>query len=217
MTMVQMVLLAKSWKNGEYCVGGIDLKTNRWIRLVTDNEATHGAVSAKDLTTADGQEAGVLDVIEAPLVHACPTVIQPENYLLDQTRQIRIIRRMTLDQVLAFHKPEGRSMVYYNALRSVPESTMNAMRSHYSLIMIRVSDLTLHYEVNSQGKVKLKSSFDYNSATRGMIHYEHISVTDPEYFGDDAPTEIGDAILVISLGEVFNGNHYKYVASIFPL
>lgn len=217
MTMIQMVLLAKSCKNGEYCVAGIDLRTNRWIRLVTDNEETHGAVSAKALTNAEGKEACVLDVIEAPLVHACPTVIQPENYLLDKTRKIRIIRRMKLDQVIAFHKPEGRSMVYYNALRSVPESAMSAIRSHYSLIMIRVSDLTLQYEVNSQGRVKLKSSFDYNSPTRGMIHYEHISVTDPDYFGDDTPSDIGDAILVISLGEVFNGSHYKYVASIFPL
>lgn len=40
----KVILLTKSLKNGGYCVAGIDYYTGQWIRLVSGNQETKGAL-----------------------------------------------------------------------------------------------------------------------------------------------------------------------------
>ncbi len=48
-----MAVLTKSAKNGGYCVAGINMRSGRWERIVTDDEESHGAVFASDLKSKD--------------------------------------------------------------------------------------------------------------------------------------------------------------------
>ena len=43
----EVAILTKSSKYKGYCVAGIDVNTGEWVRFVSDNEQTHGALSAK--------------------------------------------------------------------------------------------------------------------------------------------------------------------------
>lgn len=47
MGKIKMVVLTKSSKYGKNCVAGINLVNGNWVRLVTNDESSHGAVSMK--------------------------------------------------------------------------------------------------------------------------------------------------------------------------
>ena len=91
MEKIRMVVLTKSSKYGKNCVAGINLASGGWVRLVTNDESSHGAVSDEDLICEDGKSVQVLDVIDAPILEACNTEIQPENVLLDLDTYIDIV------------------------------------------------------------------------------------------------------------------------------
>ena len=50
---VEMVVLTKSAKNGGHCVAGIDVDTGNWVRLVSNDLNTHGALSDQDMQYQD--------------------------------------------------------------------------------------------------------------------------------------------------------------------
>ena len=78
-----MVVLTKSSKYGSNCVAGIDVNSGNWVRLVTEDEISHGAVTDEDLICENGEMVKVLDVIDVPIIRRCHDCIQPENVLLD--------------------------------------------------------------------------------------------------------------------------------------
>ena len=41
-----IIILTESDKNHAFCVAGIDIHTGRWVRLVTEDEDTDGALTA---------------------------------------------------------------------------------------------------------------------------------------------------------------------------
>ena len=108
MYTIRMVVLTKSSKFGKYCVAGIDLKNRNWIRLVTNDEASCGAVAKENLVCNDGSIVQVLDVIDVPVLGACQDAIQPENVLIDLTENIEIVQNMSLDDVLRIHPLEKK-------------------------------------------------------------------------------------------------------------
>lgn len=71
----KVILLTKSLKNGGYCVAGIDYYTGQWIRLVSGNQETKGAL----------EKCGVpykpLDIVIVDNITPMPIQYQPENYL----------------------------------------------------------------------------------------------------------------------------------------
>lgn len=99
MGKITMVVLTRSSKYGKNCVAGINLDNGSWVRLVTNDESSHGAVSDEDLVCEDGNSVQVLDVIYAPVLGACDDAIQPENVLLDLQTYIEIVGRMSIEEV----------------------------------------------------------------------------------------------------------------------
>ena len=49
-----IVILALSAKNYDYCVAGIDVRTNEWVRPYSRNKATEGAIPAEHITYSNG-------------------------------------------------------------------------------------------------------------------------------------------------------------------
>lgn len=60
----RIICLANSWKHGDRCIAGIDVKTGEWIRPITDLE--DGRISAEQ-RQIDGKEPNLLDILEIPL------------------------------------------------------------------------------------------------------------------------------------------------------
>mgnify|MGYP007105586249 CR=1 FL=1 len=44
----EAVILTRSSKIGGYCVAGVDIHTGEWVRFVSDDAKTHGALSRND-------------------------------------------------------------------------------------------------------------------------------------------------------------------------
>lgn len=46
----EVAILTKSSKFGGFCVAGVDINTGEWVRFVSNDERTHGALSVFDIT-----------------------------------------------------------------------------------------------------------------------------------------------------------------------
>lgn len=205
---IRMVVLTKSSKYGSNCVAGIDLVNGNWVRLVTEDDASHGAVSDEDLICKDGRNVEVLDVIDAPILGMCNDCVQPENVLLDLDTYIEIKGRMTMDEVLEIHPLERKRNILGNDYGYITEARVNTVG--YSLIMVEVFDLVISQEENPYGKPKTKARFIYQET-----EYENMSVTDYKFYSIQSGTMYERAILVVSIGTPYNGRYYKFVSAIF--
>lgn len=208
MEKIRMVVLTKSSKYGKNCVAGIKLASGGWVRLVTNDESSHGAVSDEDLICEDGKSVQVLDVIDAPILEACNTEIQPENVLLDLDTYIDIVGKMTIEEVLSIHPLEVRDNILGNIYSYITEARVGSVG--YSLTIVEVDDLEIVQEENLDGKIKTKVNFKYNDT-----QYEDISVTDKDFYSVENGTQYDNAILVVSIGTPYNGKYYKFVSAIY--
>ncbi len=205
---IRMAVLTKSAKYGNNCVAGIDLSNGQWVRLVTGDEASHGAVSDKALICKGGRSVEVLDVINVPVLRKCDDSIQPENVLLDEDACIEITGKMTLDDVLKIHPLERKRNILGNDYAYITEARVDTVG--YSLILVEVSDLVILQEENTEGKTKMKARFVYQGT-----EYENMSITDRKYYLTPSGTRFERAVLVVSIGTPYKGRYYKFVSAIF--
>ena len=110
----EVAILTKSSKYKGYCVAGIDINTGEWVRFVSDNVQTHGALSVYDISYANRCICKPLDVVRVDVVGAAPLAHQPENYLIDSHEYWRKTGECTLSDVLAVHPAEVRPYLYGN-------------------------------------------------------------------------------------------------------
>lgn len=200
-----IIILTESDKNHGYCVAGIDIHTGRWVRLVSEDKDTDGALTLEDLTYKNGERCKVLDCVSVPIIEKCRDQIQPENHLLDRSYYLEKISECSLRDVLKLHKPEvhdyilGKNEGHYVTERYV----CNA--GGKSLVLVEVRNLRIYS--NEDGKKK--ADFYYN-----FRNYRNFPVTDREYY--DKKVIINSAILVISLtGKVYHEKYFKCIAKIF--
>lgn len=91
MEEITFLVLTKSSKFSGYCVAGIDCKSGNWVRLITEDLQSHGAVGAEDLIYKNGRECQNLDIIKVPILSATNDVLQPENVLIDTSKYMHFV------------------------------------------------------------------------------------------------------------------------------
>lgn len=197
-------IMAKSAKEHNYCVAGKDLLTNRWVRLVSDEEG--GAISdSQSRVTFSGAQCHhpwpvkVFDVVEVELTASAPLIGQPENWIIgDDVWQLLNYKKKTISLDALIDNPRSLWGIGYK----IPES--ESYKVDASLYFVRVDELRVY---KNEGR-KQKADFLYNG-----IKYCNFAVTDTEYFGVEEQY-IGEAYLVVSLGQSFNDSRYKIVGKI---
>lgn len=208
MRKIKMVVLTESSKFKNYCVAGIDINTGEWIRLVSGDEIIHGALTDVDISYVNGDTCKILDVVNVQYIKKLPTVVQPENILIDTEVYFERERSATIEEVISLHPLENKKYIFGTKYNSIKESYLEG--EGYSLMLINSKNLKFNFQENNDSDWKLKVDFDYNG-----IRYENMSVTDPEYYGIKEGTLIEDAYMVVSMGEPFKEKCYKFVAKIF--
>jgi len=208
MKKIKMVVLTKSSKFKNNCVAGIDVNTGKWIRLVSDDENTHGALTDNDISYQSGGKCKILDIIIVQCIQDVPTIAQPENILIDTDVYIEREGSTAIENVIALHPAENHNRIFGNRYNYIKESYLEDV--DYSLTLIDSKNLNFTLQENDSGNLKLKVDFDYNG-----IRYENFSVTDPEYYDTKQGTTIETAYMVISIGTPYKDNCYKFVAKIF--
>ena len=200
-----IVILANSVKHGKHCVAGKCINTKQWIRPVAND-------LGKELTKEEASYVNKYgkyvvkpkQKIEMNLVKQVSLVNQPENYLIDNNskwEQKFKIEDFELEQYLDYPSTlwGTSSNVPYN------EVINNEILIEQSLYLVKVDNLQLY--VNSSNKRRAK--FNYNN-----IQYD-LPVTDPQFDKIVLNNQELSGILCLSLGECFNNNCYKIVATIF--
>lgn len=208
MERITFLLLGKSIKNGGKCVGGFDCKTGKWVRLITNDQQSHGAVADKYLVYEDGRPCQLLDIMQVPILGAANDELQPENLLLDTSRTLRFIKRVTLEDALKIHPAETKNDILGNKYSYITEKRVGQIG--YSLIIVKVNDLLIKHVKNNEGKDKTKADFIYRSSK-----YENVSVTDPNFYRVPNETKYKEAYLVVSIGAPYGERYYKFIAAIY--
>ncbi len=204
----EVAILTMSSKNHGYCVAGIDLQNGKWIRLVSDDVDTHGALSKEDVRYSDGIYCKPLDVVRVAIDQYTPIEHQPENALIDSSKYLEKVGTIDIGRVLEIHPAEFHDVLLGNQYAYITEAGIYKVSE--SLILVNVSDLTIYHP----SEWSTKATFTY----RGT-QYSNLAVTDPEYYTAPNNHHVNKAILVISLPDSPQNDKYynKFVAKIFPL
>lgn len=205
---IEVVILTKSAKNGGYCVAGIDVKNSRWVRLVSSDTGSHGALFDQDMRYMSGRSCKLLDVVRVPVLRKNPTEYQPENVLINEDKYWEKVGTLLIDDLLELHPPETHNCLLGNIYPYITEEKIDTVG--HSLILVKVRDLIITHPTERSTKAK----FGYRFTT-----YENMSVTDPDFYNTPDQTRIGQAILVMSLPDepYQERKYYKFIAKIFPL
>lgn len=214
----RIVILTKSAKHGHSCVAGIDVKNGEWIRLVTDDTFTDGAIPESYMQDdVNHTVIEPLDVIDVTLLKHYPTKYQPENYLIDINVLPTYVETMSLQQVAALVEKyhEASSSIFDNYYKVLHTDEMDHINK--SLDCYCVNNLKVFVTKNHYGKNKSRADFSYNGH-----NYKGIHVTDKDFFDLEYPVYMRKAYLVMSLPHQFyeasDGTplYFKFIAKIFP-
>lgn len=219
----RIVCLANSRKLSGRCIAGKEIVDHRpvgWVRPVSSR--AHQEVSEYERQYPDGSDPRVLDVMDVPLLEHEPRDYQQENWLLDPKSNWAKAGRIEVGLLPRLRDPvaplwhDGHHTA--NGLNDkIPLTHCADVRS--SLRLVHVPSLTL--AVFSPGaafgnpKRRVQASFDHAG-----VHYQ-LWVTDPayerHYLGrSDGTYDLASSFLTISLGEPYQGDVYKLVATIIP-
>jgi len=102
----EVVILTMSSKNKKYCIAGIDTCSGEWVRLVSNDEESHGALSKKDVEYKDRTYCQPLDVVKISIIEEAPLKYQPENVLINTEKWWEKIGEFTIDDLLELHPPK---------------------------------------------------------------------------------------------------------------
>jgi hypothetical protein len=221
-TVKRIVCLANSRKMRGSCIAGREWTgkgPGPWIRPVSGRP--HRAVSAEEQRYEDGTYPQVMDIIDIPIVAACPEGYQQENCLLDPNYYWKKCGRADWQDLAAMADPpdvlwtEGFS-TYHGRHDRVPVNQAVTLTS--SLRLIRTDHLTL--SVFAPG-----AAFgDPSRKLYGRFHHAgteyRLRITDPLYenaylMRPDGEYHLQECYLTISLGEPWDdGFAYKLIAAI---
>lgn len=204
---IEIVILTKSSKNNGYCVAGIDVNDNKWVRLISSDTESHGALFNNNIQYQDKTFCDILDVVRVPILKEDPNKHQPENILINSEKCWEKINKFKLSDVFKIHPIETHQYLLGNADYYLTAGQINTIG--HSLILVKVSNLIINHPRDKT----TKANFIYNST-----QYENISVTDQNLYSVENGKKFSDAILVMSLPAVpFNQKYFKFIAKIFPI
>ena len=153
-----LVILAKSAKRGNFCVAGIELSTNKWIRPISHDETINDAVTAAELSYADKTEAQILDVAEIDFEDTpVENPVQPENFFFKGTW--KKLAHWNLSDFEKFCGYDKTDFIFYDTSRRLELSTL--AEKNKSLLILPIENLSVgtDYERFSIGDISLRKKF----------------------------------------------------------
>lgn len=212
----KIIILAKSDKNKEYCIAGIDYNTGEWIRCVSEDKDIEGAVPKEHAVCEDGREAEVLDVVEIEFIKPKPEPAQKENWVYDPNVRWKRTGKVSLEKVVKIQTKTGNKddceEIFYSTDRKISPSRAEGR----SLALLKAEDPVISIEKGENGKT-YRFSFTYNGK-----RYERFSIGDPlvkNAYKDESEGYIDKlsepVYATFSLTVLFEGQHYKMLAHLF--
>ncbi len=211
-----VVILAKSAKYGNYCVAGIEISTNKWIRPISHDEKIADAVTAAELTYSDNTEVQIFDVVEIDFEDTpAQNKIQPENSFFKNSTWKKF-GRWNLSDVEKFCGFDSTDFIFYDTSRRLELSIFETVNRQKSLLILPIENISIVTEIRNDEK-KIQANFDY-----GGVRYERFGIGDialREKFSDKPCGNFfvaEKAVATFSLTNPYKDNRcYKMIANLF--
>jgi hypothetical protein len=204
MPIKTVVIFANSIKHRQHCIAGKCIETGEWIRPVANvdgRELSHD--QAKYVNPYGTYSVKVKQKIIMDLGGPAPLLHQPENYLITNTVWQQSYSIQDAQLVNYLDSPDSlwglNDRVNYSTIQ------LGMLTINQSLYLVQTENIALYKNEYD----KRRARFTYNG-----IDYD-FAVTDPKFDDLLAADQPLSGIVCISLGEVYEGNCYKLVASIF--
>lgn len=177
--------------------------TPKWIRPVSCEEH-------RELSTFETQNINILDIVEIEDTENCPDFAHSENVYYSSLKKSgkKIEQNANNFNNLC---DNTHSKIFFNKGKAVPTDVFQ--QNGHSLMFIKIPNCTFYNDENE----KLRVKFSYNG-----IDYD-LPVTDPAFInymqvkGLDHINTCKNYYFTISLGEEFEGWHYKLVAGVLSI
>lgn len=212
----QLICLANSYKEGGRCLAGIALQENGnpilkngiplWIRPVCKTKWG-------EVPTFLAKNIALLDILEFELTEAAPEKFQVENYLFD-TKSLAT-KGVYDKNLLRDLCDKDRHFLFGNKTKALSET--EAQDLDHSLTMICVKrPRIVEKTYGDPDKIQLRLIFDFNN------NLYDLPITDPVFvnkyrYNKQLLNEFSEYCLVVSLGILHEGHHYKLVAAVIGL
>ena len=222
MRTATLVCLANSKKHSGRCLAGKafhDGTYSEWVRPVTEHP--HQELQHPEHCLQSGEDSLILDLLEISFLGPRGDRHQQENWLMDPLVPLKKLGRLSIEH--------ARRIVDTPAsLWGIGSSSANGLNDRIPLNeILKVSTSLYLVEVESfYLKIVEETYLVTRKKMAGYFSYQgsdyKLKITDPEFKRKfvDSPVgdyDIGRTLLTISLGENFNGNHYKIIAGIIPI
>ena len=217
----RIVCLAKSNRDGGFCVAGKELAHGRvgpWIRPIGafDNEAVDPATCQ----LIDGTELALLGIVEMRLRHRVPSEHHSEDWLFDDAVTWRRVGKINPKHTASFVDAQYSSLWGVGCSTStgrndcVSEDDIPDMTD--SLRLVRVDELTVvadDHPSESGSRRRVQGRFNYG----GNYYAMWIKDAKCESFYENSPpveTTFKNRYLSVSLTKDYEGRCYKLIAGI---
>jgi len=238
MDFLTLVILTKSHKNGALCVAGKevfkrkdwqgvvgDWEAGSWIRLVTSDQNTRGAIQKSQLCYGRGKYVELFDIVKVQTRGPMPTQAQPENHLIPGQsiwEKVGNWKKSKLNKLLDYPDNIWLDPENDRYAKDVINPDFFLNNSNESLCLIEPERLRIRLNYNT-------STFTSRPTKdiRAAFQYYIFKITDPgvktkydnEYPSLDTHTktvELPNYKLCISIGDLYEKTqkHHKLVASI---
>lgn len=208
-----IIVLAKSTKHyPNFCIAGIDVHTGEWVRPISDNIATEGAVPPEDILCEDGSAVQILDIVKINFIQHCPSDAQSENFLYDKNIPWKKIGTTTLQNVISQYGTDNDNYIFANSRKDLSDNELSGK----SLMLVKIQNPFINIKTFERKKFQL--CFDYNNSHYDYIRIEDSSIVKRFMSYKDGNYSLGnDVYAVFSLTGRYEktGKFYKMVAHLF--
>lgn len=234
MEIKRIIVLANSYKKSPgRCVAGREFcdhdAVGRWIRPISDEP--EGELLPPHVKTDNGSPLEVLDIVDVPVMDYAKDTIHPEDWRIDATGTWK--RRGTFPTTSLATLEERPNDLWIDPTTRADRATpgfLNRRQSHQSLYLIRPSQFRVEltndfnpYEGHNQRKRRACFTYRGTAYSLGLTDPAFIDQHATDFPEPDKPANIihpsyrDNCLLCVTLTPVFNGFHYKIVATVLEL
>ena len=207
-----IVILAKSFKHGNYCIAGREIHTGAWIRPVSDRMDLEGAVLNENIICEDGHEAEILDIVTINFISKSPTEAQNENLLYDKRCKWRYTGTVGLDEVIGKFGIDKDNFIFTDNQRFLESDGLNG----HSLMMTEIFNPRIKV-TSFPNKNKPTICFTYHNNSYSFLSIGDIELYNTYVSYPEGFYSLGESrIAVFSLTNSYDdGRYYKMLAQLF--
>lgn len=223
MPKFRIICLANSAKLGGRCVAGLRMDGKGWVRLVSNDVSSRGAIFPSHHQLPPGTEIKPLDIIEVGLISPLPQPHQPENWLIDY-KPWRIVDRGLNHEVLSILQANiyRDSLLFGSYSDRIDYEQIKESPLKNSLVLVEPKKLLLYVTNNVSNRSQIRAIFQLENQEYDLV------VTDPfmKKLVNSRPgltsftlNTKNRVLLTVSLGEPFEWDNccYKLVAGVIVL